>query len=104
MFGNEKREKQVRMMGFSIYDKKAEAYNAPIFFSKVGTAIRQFSEIVKNSDSIVSKYPHDFALYHVCNFNDESGHVESLGVPKFVIEGSEVANQLLTPMEVPSAN
>lgn len=62
------------MIMFGIYDLKAEHFFAPFFERSNDSAIRaiavQFSE-----DSMIARYPEDFVLYKLAQFDAESGAV-----------------------------
>lgn len=58
---------------FGIKDLKAEAF-LPIFpSSTVGMAKRVFMEHVNNPESQFNKYPEDFVLFEIGEFDDSTG-------------------------------
>ncbi len=63
----------MKLKAFSIYDSKAEAYHAPFFLNTVGLAIRTFEELANDLKTSIGKYPHDYTLFHIGDFNDQSG-------------------------------
>jgi len=46
---------------FSVYDRQAQYY-LPVFSSRTADALRQFGEIVTQSDTPIAKYPADYDL------------------------------------------
>jgi len=61
---------------YALYDRKA-GYYLPIFQMRGDTdAIRQFSEIVTQSDTPVSKYPADYDLVSLGYIDMETGQIE----------------------------
>jgi len=61
---------------FSIYDRKA-AYYLPLFTMRSDAdAIRQFTGIVTQSETDVSKYPADFDLVSLGTIDLEHGRIE----------------------------
>ena len=74
------------MRVFSVYDSKAEAYGAPVFFKTKGEAIRGFTDIVNDGNSMLSKYPGDYTLFELGSFDEETAKFDlhaspvSLGV------------------------
>ncbi|WNK14536.1 MAG: nonstructural protein [Microvirus sp.] len=60
---------------FSIYDKQTMSYGQLFPAQTMGAAERSFKELVNNPDSQQSKYPDDFALYLILDFDDESAIV-----------------------------
>jgi len=82
---------------YSVKDKKANMYQPAFPSQTAGTAERSFSEAVNNPDTMIGKYPDDFALYRLFELNDESGALhfftDDLGeiilpVPILIVEGS----------------
>ncbi len=69
---------------YSIFDKKAVVYSPLMTFENDTYAMREFEHIA--SSGLVSRYPSDFALYCVGEFDDKVGLLTSFEVPKFVIE------------------
>ena len=77
------------MCAFSIYDRKAQVYLPPFYFSYKGEATRAFEDICKNRESIISKHPEDYDLYMIGTFNSDSGALESLGAPEFIMKATD---------------
>lgn len=65
----------------SIRDMKAKAYLRPNFQTSIADAVRSWETIANEGDSMISKFPNDFRLYHMANFDSESGHLEVLDPP-----------------------
>lgn len=55
---------------FCIYDAKVEAYMTPFFMRSKGEAIRGFTELVNDGKSNFAKYPADFTLFELGDWND----------------------------------
>lgn len=77
---------------FAIRDSKAQAFLQPFFSSTKGTAIRAFTDGVNDPQTSFHKYPDDFTLFHIAEFDDESGVVSPLQQPLAVINAFEVLN------------
>jgi len=60
---------------YSILDTKSKVYNQPHFLINDAVAIRQFQMVVNDKESIISKYPEDFRLYRVGEFNLTNGKI-----------------------------
>jgi len=59
---------------YAIYDRKAEMFSAPFLEIKDGTAIRAVQDQVINSpDHPFAKYPSDFSLHRLGEFDEASG-------------------------------
>lgn len=70
---------------FTIFDKKAVAYNQPFYYHQKGQAIRALQDNVAQVDSPISKHPEDYALYKIGEFDDQSGEISSTK-PEFIEE------------------
>ena len=75
----------------AVYDAKAEAYGRPIFVSAPGLAIRAFMDEVKNPDSQMGRYPSDFRLYQIAEYDDQTADFHLTAPVKMLIEGSAAA-------------
>lgn len=58
---------------FSVYDTKAACFGTPFFAVSKGVAIRMFTELANDKRSSVSKYPTDFTLWEIGEFEDIKG-------------------------------
>lgn len=63
---------------FAVLDKQPNAYMQPFFALTAGQAARMFGDLVADNNSQVSKHPEDYALFHVGEFDDQSGEVDGL--------------------------
>lgn len=73
---------------FSIYDKKAVAFGQLFPSNTSGSAERSFHEALKNPDTPYAKYPEDYVLYQIAEFDDESGYiVKTFEPPLHVVDG-----------------
>lgn len=65
----------------SVYDSKVKAYARPFFQKTVGEALRSFTAVVNDETTDLYKYSEDFSLMHLGEWDEETGHFESLNVP-----------------------
>lgn len=78
---------------FAVYDKKANLFTAPFPSHTPGSAERSLKESINNPESVHHKYPDDFALYLVFDFDDESGLVvETYEPPRLIVEASSLVS------------
>lgn len=62
----------------TLFDRKAEYY-LPIWLTENDeTARRQFHNLVKDSDTMISKNPEDYIMFKVGKFDDKRGQVKEL--------------------------
>lgn len=69
---------------FSIRDSKGEIYGQPFFQKTAGEAERSFKSLVQDEKSMVSKYPEDFDLYYLGEYDDLTGKIKSLDTPSHI--------------------
>ena len=77
------------MMIFSIYDEKAEVYNTPFFQGTVGMALRSFQELVRDNESMLFKYPEDYILYCIGEYDEKTGEITANIPPAFIARATE---------------
>jgi len=73
------------MLVFAVYDKKMAEYGPPVAVSHVIEAERWFDSLV-NGEGVVSRYPEDFALYRIGDYDAASGTMTAQA-PVFVVVG-----------------
>lgn len=75
---------------YSIRDAKAETYNTPFSAATNGIAERNFRQLVNDEKSFVSKYPDDFDLYHIGDFDTNTGKIIALDTPVHQLKAVQV--------------
>lgn len=82
----------MKMLMFSIRDSAADAYGRPFFMTSVGIAIRSFTDEINRAaeDNQIYKHPEDFDLFELGEFDDETGRIVLLDVPKQLALGRQV--------------
>lgn len=69
---------------FSIRDSKAEVFNTPFFQKTHGEAERTFKELANDEKSMICKYPEDYDLYYLGEYNDQNGLISPLPTPQHI--------------------
>lgn len=69
---------------FTIRDIKATEYARPFFVPNELIARRSVADLASTKDNDVGKYPTDFELYYLGEFDGLSGEIVSLEKPRFV--------------------
>lgn len=69
---------------FSIRDSKGMCYLTPFFKKSLGEAERDFMTLVNDERSMVAKYPDDYDLWYLGEFDDDLGTLASLQTPQHV--------------------
>lgn len=60
---------------FAIYDSKAKLYKRPFFMDTLGECIRGFQDLANDEGSEIGKYPEDFTLFELADYDSETGKV-----------------------------
>ncbi len=68
-------------MIFTIYDDKAECYLPPFYMKTVGEALRAFTESVNDPNHPFCKYPADYTLFKLGQFDDGKASFEIHATP-----------------------
>ena len=79
----------MKVLAFSVYDEKVQAFNAPFFCQAIGQASRSFGDLVNDPQTTIHKHPEDYSLYHVGSFDDGAALFESQTPPALVGRGSD---------------
>lgn len=72
----------------AVYDIKAESYGRPICVTAKGLAIRAFLDELKNPESSLSRYPDDFRLFELGEYDESTGSFDSLVQPALLMDGA----------------
>ncbi|MEM2002680.1 MAG: hypothetical protein QXT77_08560 [Candidatus Methanomethylicaceae archaeon] len=78
---------------YSIRDSKTEVFNVPFFNKTHGEAERNFRELVNDEKSRLSKYPEDFDLYYLGEYDDNTGNAKILDTPQHMIKAVQCKAQ-----------
>lgn len=63
---------------FALFDLKAAVYGTPFFMQNDSMAIRSFSDLVNDKQTMVNHHPEDFILHGIGQFDDEKGVLEGM--------------------------
>ena len=72
------------LKAFAIHDQKSKASHTPFFKHTNGEAERDFKTAVNDTTASnnLAKYPEDFDLYHVGEYDDQTGIFTALQTPR----------------------
>ena len=79
----------MKLLVFTIYDEKAQAYDKPFFTTAIGLASREFSHLATKSNTIVSQHPGDFSLYHIGFYETSTARFDPTDPPNLICRGSD---------------
>lgn len=74
---------------FSVFDSKAQAYAAPFFMHQNGEAVRVFTDLVNDPQTMVNRHAADYSLYEIGSFDTTTGEMVSITPHVLLGHGSE---------------
>ncbi len=81
----------MKLILFSIYDSKAQAYFPPFCLHNPQMALRQFSDMVNDPETRISKHPEDYTLFQIGEFHDSNAKINiSKDSPKSLSNGIQL--------------
>mgnify|MGYP003375826781 CR=1 FL=1 len=75
---------------YTVRDAKAELFNTPFYQTTHGEAERTFKNLVQDKTSMVGKYPEDYDLYYMGEFDDNTGNIMSLETPQHIVKAVQL--------------
>lgn len=60
---------------YAIRDLKIDAFSQPYYSHTHGSALRAFTDHVNDPQSMPNKHPEDYELWHLGDFDDQSGQL-----------------------------
>lgn len=73
---------------FAIFDKKALTYFNPFYYHNKALALRGFGEIVNDPKTPLNKYPADFSIWSIGEWDEKTGTIVPLSKPEFLDEAA----------------
>lgn len=76
----------------AVRDAKSETFGAPIFVRATGVAIRSFTQACNNesAENQFRSHAEDFSLWELGTYDEITGKLESLEIPKLLITAQQV--------------
>lgn len=84
----------MKLKVYSIYDSKVEAYLNPWFAQAKGEAIRALTELVNDSKTNIGKYPADFTLFELGEYDNANAQFNLHSAPVSVGVAIEFKNSV----------
>ncbi len=69
---------------FTVFDAKANAYLPPFCFGHIGEALRAFIDAAQDPNHKFHKHGHDFSLFHLGHFDDNTGTFDLFEQPNLI--------------------
>lgn len=85
---------------YCVYDSKVESFGTPFFFKTKGEALRGFTEIANDGKTQIGRYPADFTLFEVGDYDERSCKFDLYNTPISVVIAIELVNkaEALSPL------
>ena len=80
---------------YSMYDSQTLQYRQPTLMPNDGAAERALSELFHGDSNDYTKYPEDFTLMHLGEFDDETGQITMGNSIRLAIRLWELRNKLV---------
>ena len=71
----------MKTKAFAVYDSKVKNYTKPLYQRNAAEAIRGFEEECNNPESKINKFPSDFTLFEIGEYDDETAVLTSEPAP-----------------------
>lgn len=68
----------MKQLIFCIMDTKTNYFNLPFFQPTSPSGQRLFRNLASDGQSLISRFPTDFVLFQIGEFDDETGWVSSI--------------------------
>lgn len=72
----------MKLKVFAVYDSKSENFGTPMFMLTEGVATRSFEDECNRKESQLYQHPEDYGLFHIADYEDQSGVITPLKQPK----------------------
>lgn len=73
---------------YTIKDIKAETFGNPFYSTNDQTAKRSLEQASNDPNTTISKYPEDFVLYRLGDWDDTSATISTLDTPFYLSTGA----------------
>lgn len=74
---------------FAIYDTKSETYGDIVYAKTLAEADRSFATYCNNKDTIINKYPADYNLFQLGEYDQQTGEIFSLKQPLLISNAAQ---------------
>jgi len=92
----------MKIRAYTVYDEKTLSFNPPFFAATDGAATRSFQELANDLNTNVGKYPADFKLYYIGDYDIDKGAMLPIAPVAHVVDAlALVAVRPRLPIDVP---
>lgn len=75
---------------FTLYDVKSCSFGTPFFSITTGVAIRTFTQLINDPDSLINMWPQDFQLFELGEFDSHTGAITTTLPPLFITSAETI--------------
>lgn len=83
----------MKLCVLAVYDEKAEAFAMPFFQQSDVLAVRAFMAAARDPESLLAKFPRDYALYKLGEYDDNLGRFDNLDRPIQLMSAQQAVMQ-----------
>jgi hypothetical protein len=88
---------------YVVHDSKAGLYNKPFYEVNNAVAMRGFEDAVRSGETNLSRYPQDYDLYLVGEFNEDTAEIKAV-VPQHLCGARDyVAEKQASVQDLPNS-
>lgn len=83
----------------ALHDRKAGLWYTPMNVRTEAEAVRVFGEALRDPNGMCGKYPSDFGIFHVGDYDPTAGRIVALDDPRCLIMGDALVRRLVESSE-----
>lgn len=80
----------MNMIVTAVKDLKSDHFLQPQFSRSLADVMRSWELVSNEGNSLVSKFPDDYVLYKLAEFNPDTGEIASLSHPESLASAAEM--------------
>lgn len=85
---------------YAVYDEASKLFKYDFKRSRHGEASRFFSDAVQSKGTELHCHPHDFSLFYLAQYDDETGRFSNLDIPERISRAIDFVG--VEPKEAPN--
>lgn len=78
---------------FSVFDVKTRLFSNPFYARTIDAAARDFTQAVNDPAAMADKFPRDYELFHLGEFDQDTGRLFGSDIPTLVVRGSDILSK-----------
>lgn len=86
----------MKKMMYAIKDQKSMVFDPPILCHNRGDAVRMFSTVFDNQKSMMARFPNDYMIFELGEYDDNTGVITVHEIPQEVCKLEDLAPKEVT--------